>query len=188
MPRREWRPRRERSAPEAQGPPSCRRPAVADDACTVTNEPRWPVLSAPSNDSASAPLTSPTTIRSGLILSASRTRSPSSMPPTPSAFGGRVMSDTMCGAAHGSSRVSSSSTTRSLAGTSDRSEPNMVVFPVPVAPLIAIDIRSATAVASVAACARVSMARSTSSSRDGGRVGSLLTETSGTREMGGSTT
>ena len=85
-------------------------------AWTVESEPSWPVFSAWSMSSASPPRTSPTTMRSGRIRSAVRTRSRTETAPAPSAFGGRASSRTTCGCASRSSAVSSIVTTRSPVG------------------------------------------------------------------------
>ena len=68
---------------------SSRRSASAGEpAWTVDSEPSWPVDIAPSMSSASAPRTSPTTIRSGRIRSALRTSRRIVTSPRPSSDGG----------------------------------------------------------------------------------------------------
>ena len=57
-------------------------------ACTVVSEPSWPVFMAWSMSSASPPRTSPTTMRSGRMRRALRTRSRMVIAPRPSMFGG----------------------------------------------------------------------------------------------------
>ena len=81
--------------------------ALALFAWTVAIPPGWPVFQALSMSSASAPLTSPTMIRSGRRRRVERTRSAMETAP------GRVLSATVSGAAHCSSRVSSIRITRS---------------------------------------------------------------------------
>ena len=63
-------------------------------ACTVESAPSCPVLSAVSRSSASAPRTSPITIRSGRIRSALRSRSRIVTSPLPSTLAGRLSSRT----------------------------------------------------------------------------------------------
>ena len=100
----------------------------------VDSEPSCPVLSACSMSSASAPRTSPTTMRSGRIRSAARTSSRTATPPTPSAFGGRASSRTTCGWPSRSSAVSSMVTIRSVCGTACDKVFSSVVFPALGAP------------------------------------------------------
>ena len=65
-------------------------------ACTVQIEPSWPVFIACSMSRAAASRISPTTIRSGRIRSALRTRSRIFTSPLPSMFGGRDSSRSTC--------------------------------------------------------------------------------------------
>ena len=60
-------------------------------ACSVDSEPSWPVFIAWSMSSASPPRTSPTTMRSGRMRSALRTRSRARTSPLPSMFGGPAL-------------------------------------------------------------------------------------------------
>ena len=78
---RSGRGRRALRAPRAGRAP---RPGLF--ACTVPAPPSWPVLSAASRSTTSAPRTSPTTMRSGRIRSACLTRSRTVISPTPSTF------------------------------------------------------------------------------------------------------
>ncbi len=105
-------------------------------ACTVTSEPSWPVLSAWSMSSVSAPRTSPTMMRSGRIRSELRTRSRIEISPRPSTFDGRASSVTTCGCWSRSSALSSTVMIRSPAGTAAESALSSVVLPAPVPPEI----------------------------------------------------
>ena len=82
-------------------------------ACTVDSAPSWPVFSATSRSSASAPRTSPITIRSGRIRSALRSRSRIVTSPDPRSPAGRLSSRTTCGWRRRSSAASSIVITRS---------------------------------------------------------------------------
>ena len=84
-------------------------------ACTVTSEPSWPVLSAWSMSSVSAPRTSPTMMRSGRMRSELRTRSRIETSPLPSTLDGRASSVTTCGCWRRSSALSSTVMMRSPA-------------------------------------------------------------------------
>ena len=96
---------------------SIRRSASAGEfACTVVSEPSCPVLSACSMSSASAPRTSPTTIRSGRIRSAFTTSCRIVTSPRPSTFAGRDSSRTTCRWRSRSSAASSIVTIRSSPG------------------------------------------------------------------------
>ena len=92
---------------------SRRRASSGELACTVESAPSWPVLSATSRSSASAPRTSPITIRSGRIRSALRSRSRIVTSPRPSTDAGRASSRTTCGWRSRSSAASSIVITRS---------------------------------------------------------------------------
>ena len=105
-------------------------------ACTVVSEPSWPVFMAWSMSSASAPRTSPTTIRSGRMRNALRTRSRILTSPRPSAFAGRDSRLTTCGCCSWSSAASSIVRMRSRSGMNDESTFSNVVLPVPVPPEI----------------------------------------------------
>ena len=108
---RRGRARRARQAPRGEPAPrrGCwRAPCPAP--------PSWPVLSAASRSTTSAPRTSPTTIRSGRIRSACLTRSRTVTSPTPSTLAHRATSLTRCGCAGASSAASSTQTMRSSAG------------------------------------------------------------------------
>ena len=143
----------------ARRPPSApaSRPAAArprgEFACTVVSEPSWPVFSACSMSSASAPRTSPTTIRSGRIRSALRTSWRIVTSPRPSRFAGRASSRTTCRWRSRSSAASSIVTIRSSPGIAPDSAFSVVVLPDPVPPLTRIDARAATLTASSSASA-----------------------------------
>ena len=102
---------------------------------TVVNEPSWPVFMAWSMSRASPPRTSPTTMRSGRIRRALRTRSRIFTSPRPSMFGGRDSSGSTCCWWSWSSFASSTVTMRSSSGMKLDSTFSSVVFPVPVPPL-----------------------------------------------------
>ena len=97
-----------------------------------------------SMSSASAPRTSPTTIRSGRIRSEFRTRSRIETWPLPSMFGGRDSRRTTCGCWSLSSAASSIVTMRSSSGMNDESTFSVVVFPAPVPPATMMLIRPRT--------------------------------------------
>ena len=114
---------------------SIRRSASSGEfACTVESAPSWPVLSAVSRSSASAPRTSPITIRSGRMRSALRSRSRIVTSPRPSTDAGRLSSRTTCGWRNRSSAASSIVTTRSLGSIQAESAFSRVVLPEPVPP------------------------------------------------------
>ena len=114
---------------------STRRSASSGEpAWTVESDPSWPVVIAASMSSASAPRTSPTTIRSGRIRSAFRTSARIVTSPRPSRLGGRASSRTTCGCWRRSSAASSIVTMRSPAGTKLDSALSVVVLPEPVPP------------------------------------------------------
>ncbi|MNZ98405.1 hypothetical protein D3C78_1176870 [compost metagenome] len=100
----------------------------------VVSEPSWPVFIAASMSSASAPRTSPMTMRSGRMRRLLRTSSRWFTSPRPSMFGGRVSSRTTWGCCSCSSAESSMVTMRSLCGMKLDSTLSMVVLPVPVPP------------------------------------------------------
>ena len=104
-------------------------------ACTVQIEPSWPVFIAWSMSSAAASRTSPTTIRSGRMRSALRTRSRMRTSPRPSMFGGRDSRRRTCSWCSWSSAASSMVTIRSFAGMKLDSTLSVVVLPAPVPPL-----------------------------------------------------
>ncbi len=110
-------------------------------ACTVVSDPSWPVFMACSMSSAAASRTSPTTIRSGRMRSALRTRSRMVTSPAPSMFGGRYSSRSTWSWPSRSSAESSIVMIRSLAGRYPDSTLSSVVFPEPVPPLITMSIR-----------------------------------------------
>src|SRR6266404_2783609 len=87
-----------------------------------------------SMSSASAPRTSPTTMRSGRIRKLLRNSSRCGTSPFPSMLGGRVSSLTMCGCCNCSSAESSMVTMRSVAGMNPDRTLSMVVLPAPVPP------------------------------------------------------
>src|SRR5689334_19207322 len=116
----------------------------ADIACTVVNEPSWPVVNALNISSASPPRTSPTTIRSGRIRSAFRTSARIVTSPRPSTFGGRASNRTTCSCRNASSAASSTVTIRSPSGIAPDSAFNVVVLPDPVPPLTNTDARQRT--------------------------------------------
>ena len=103
-------------------------------AWTVVIEPAWPVFMAWSMSRASPPRTSPTTIRSGRIRRALRTRSRMRTSPRPSLLAGRDSSRTTWGCWSWSSAASSMVTMRSRSGMNDDSTLRVVVLPVPVPP------------------------------------------------------
>ena len=102
----------------------------------VQIEPGWPVFIASSRSSASAPRTSPITIRSGLMRRASWTSRGIPIAPRPSMLAGRPSSETQSGSSRQrcSSAWSSMVTSRSPGGISRQSVRTKVVFPVPVPP------------------------------------------------------
>ena len=115
-------------------------------ACTVTSEPSWPVLSAWSMSSVSAPRTSPTMMRSGRMRSELRTRSRIETSPLPSTFDGRASSVTTCGCWSRSSALSSTVMMRSPGGTAADIAFSSVVLPAPVPPaMTTLSLPSTTA-------------------------------------------
>ena len=98
-------------------------------ACSVESDPSWPVFMAWSMSSASAPRTSPTTMRSGRMRSALRRRSRSSTSPLPSMLAGRLSSRITWRCWSRSSAASSMVTMRSSAGIIDDSTLSSVVLP-----------------------------------------------------------
>src|SRR5439155_17247215 len=85
----------------------------------VDSDPSWPVFMAWSMSSASAPRTSPTTIRSGRMRKALRTSSRARTSPLPSMLAGRLSSRTTWRCCSRSSAASSMVTMRSCAGIID---------------------------------------------------------------------
>ncbi len=120
-------------------------------ACTVVSEPSCPVLSAWSMSSASAPRTSPTTMRSGRIRSALRTSCLIVTSPRPSRLAGRASSLTTCRCRSLSSAASSIVTIRSSPGIAPERALSVVVLPEPVPPLTSTEARAATHIASSSA-------------------------------------
>src|SRR5919112_518784 len=114
-------------------------------AWTVVSEPSWPVFIAWSMSRASPPLTSPTTIRSGRIRRALRTRSRMVTSPRPSMLGGRYSSRSQCGWRSWISAASSMVTIRSSAGSQDERTLRVVVLPAPAPPATRMFSRPETA-------------------------------------------
>ena len=124
---------------------SMRRSASAGEfACTVVSDPSCPVLSAWSMSSASAPRTSPTTIRSGRMRSALRTSWRIVTSPRPSRFAGRASRRTTCRWRRRSSAASSIVTIRSSPGIAPDNAFRVVVLPEPVPPLTSSEARAVT--------------------------------------------
>ncbi|CAB4965469.1 unannotated protein [freshwater metagenome] len=94
---------------------------------------------------ASPERTSPTTMRSGLMRSALRTRSRMEASPAPSAFAGRHSSRKIWRPGSRSSAASSIVTTRSSAGMNAATALSNVVFPAPAPPLTMMLHRDCTA-------------------------------------------
>ena len=113
--------------------------------------------------SASAPRTSPTTIRSGRMRSAFTTSCLIVISPRPSRFGGRASSRTTCRWRSRSSAASSMVTIRSSPGIAPESAFSVVVLPEPVPPLTSTDARAATQSASSSASSAGSVPPATSS-------------------------
>ncbi len=103
-------------------------------ACTVEIDPSCPVFIAWSMSSAAASRISPTTIRSGRIRSALRTRSRIVTSPRLSMFGGRASRRRTCCWLSCSSAASSMVMTRSSSGMKEESTFRVVVLPAPVPP------------------------------------------------------
>lgn len=101
----------------------------------VPQPPSWPVLSAARRSTTSEPRTSPTTRRSGRILSACRTRSRRPTSPAPSRLGGRVSRRTTWGWRGRSSAESSTRRRRSPRSARESRAERRVVLPVPVPPV-----------------------------------------------------
>ncbi len=80
------------------------------------------------------PRTSPTTMRSGRIRNACRTKSRTVTSPTPSTLAARATSLTRCGCGGANSAASSTQTMRSWPGTAPSAQANRVVLPQPVPP------------------------------------------------------
>ena len=117
----------------------------------VEIEPSWPVFMAWSMSRTSAPRTSPTTIRSGRIRRAFRTRSRWVTAPAPSMLAGRVSSRTTCSCWSCNSAESSMVTIRSLFGMKFESTFRSVVLPAPVPPDTRMLSRAWTAARSTSA-------------------------------------
>ena len=113
--------------------------------------------------SASAPRTSPTTIRSGRIRSAFTTSCLIVTSPRPSTFAGLDSSLTTWRWRRRSSAASSMVTIRSSPGIAPDRAPSVVVFPEPVPPLTSTAARAATHSASSSATSPGSVPSSTSS-------------------------
>lgn len=113
-------------------------------ACSVVNEPSWPVFMAVSMSKASAPRHSPTTMRSGRMRKALRTRSRMSTRPRPSALAGRASSATRCAWSSRSSAASSIVTMRSPSGIALDRMFSKVVLPEPVPPETSRFLRACT--------------------------------------------
>ena len=114
-------------------------------ACAVVSEPSWPVFIACSMSSASPPRHSPTTMRSGRMRRALRTRSRMVIRPLPSRLAGRASSDTRFGWLSLSSAASSMVTMRSSSGMKLERMFSSVVLPEPVPPVTTMFLRSRTA-------------------------------------------
>ena len=132
--------------------------------CSVTSEPSWPVLSACSMSTVSAPRTSPTMIRSGRMRSELRTRSRIVTSPLPSTLAGRASSVTTWGCCRRSSALSSTVMMRSPSGTAAESALSIVVLPAPVPPEMTMFSRARTNARSRLALGSSSEPISTSSS------------------------
>ena len=113
----------------------------------VQMEPGWPVFIASSRSSASPPRTSPMTIRSGDMRSASWTSIWMLMAPLPSVFAGRPSSETQSASSRHrwSSAWSSMVTTRSSGGMLRASTRIKVVLPAPAPPATRMLSRASTA-------------------------------------------
>ncbi len=103
-------------------------------ACSVVIEPSWPVFIACSMSSASPPRHSPTTMRSGRMRSALRTRSRMLIAPRPSRLAGRASRLTRWLWRRRSSAASSMVMMRSPSGMKFDSRLRKVVLPEPVPP------------------------------------------------------
>ena len=168
------------STPAISASVSRRRSASSGEfAWTVESAPSWPVLSAVSRSSASAPRTSPITIRSGRIRSAFRSRSRIETSPLPSMLAGRDSSRTTCGCASRNSAASSIVITRSLGSIAAESAFSSVVFPEPVPPETSRLRRSPTASVSRSRASGVSEPSSTSRSASGRTVPKRRIESTG---------
>ena len=110
----------------------------------VEIEPSWPVFMAWSMSRASPPRTSPTTMRSGRIRKALRTRSRIVTSPRPSMLGGRDSMRTTWGCCSRSSAASSMVMMRSSSGMKLDSTFSVVVLPAPVPPDTSMLIRPRT--------------------------------------------
>ena len=107
-------------------------------ACSVVNDPSWPVLMASSMSIASRLRTSPTTIRSGRMRRAFTSKSWMLTAPSPSMDASRASSRTTWGwCVNLSSAESSMVTIRSPCGISQESAFKSVVLPDPVPPATA---------------------------------------------------
>ncbi|MNM83227.1 hypothetical protein D3C81_952810 [compost metagenome] len=143
-------------------------------ACPVERLPSWPVFIACSMSSASAPRTSPTTIRLGRIRSEDRIKSRTVISPFPSVFAFRVSSDTRFGTVTiCNSAESSIVITLSSDGINwDKAFKN-VVFPEPVPPLIKMLYLLRTSRCSSSAASSLSEPIETNCSIVSGRSGNL---------------
>ena len=119
-------------------------PSRGELACSVESEPSWPVFIAWSMSSASAPRTSPTTMRSGRMRSVLRRRSRARTSPLPSMLDGRLSSRITWRCCSRSSAASSMVTMRSVGGIIDDSTLSSVVLPLPVPPLMRMFMRPCT--------------------------------------------
>lgn len=104
-------------------------------ACRVPAPPSWPVLSAASKSTTSAPRISPTTMRSGRMRSDCCRSRAIVISPRPSALARRATSVTTCGCKGASSAVSSITRMRSESGTVPSIAESKVVLPAPVPPM-----------------------------------------------------
>ena len=113
---------------------------------------------------ASPPWTSPTTIRSGRMRRALRTRARMETAPAPSSEGGRLSRRTTWGSGIRSSAASSIVTRRSARGTKAVRAARVVVLPLPVPPAISTETPIRSAASSISAAALGMIPSSTKSS------------------------
>jgi hypothetical protein len=144
-------------------------------ACTVQIDPSWPVFIACNMSSAAASRTSPTTMRSGRMRRALRTRSRMRTSPRPSMLAGRASSRSTWSWCSCSSAASSIVTMRSSDGMKLDSTFSVVVLPAPVPPDTRMLRWPRTQEARKSAAARVMVPKPTRSSTSYGSVENLRT-------------
>ena len=168
---------------------SIRRSAsAAEFECTVVIDPAWPVFSACSMSSASAPRTSPTMMRSGRMRSALRTSWRMVTSPLPSTFGGRLSRRSTCGCWSRSSAASSIVMIRSARSTNEDSTLSRVVLPDPVPPLTTMLLRPSTRSRRKDTASAVTVALSTRSSAPNAWRRNRLIVSSGPSRLSGGIT